>query len=265
MTAPEVVLEGGARCLLAHGRARPPALVPLACWYDGETLWALGAPGWPPAGGQGAVHVRCGGGAVVATGHIRVLSISDPLALAVHAPAIAGALAGLALHDPSALLGAAGAAVLPPQRRGLRELAVLRVRLSGVAAVPDGQPPPGIAPALPPAVPADVRRTLAGVRRVVVARGGEGAGGPVEFVPGWWDQRFALVRAADGRPLAGDEPVAVAVDVEGEPGARVEAGLILSGRLRGGVLEAERATYWRGYGVETVDLPPAPSDLVMPD
>lgn len=267
MTGTQAVLERGARCLLACAGAAGPLVVPSAYWYDGEALWTVAAAGAPevPAlerDGACAVHVRAGLDAVIARGRARLLSLHDPLGMLLRAPAITGAMAALALRDPSATLGSAMDAVLHPSRLVPQNARVLHIRLSEATAVPDGEAPPGVAPALPAAVPADVRRALAGGRRVVVAR--TGAAG-VDLLPGWWDQHFGLVRSPDREPVRGGAQVAVAVDIEAGPTTRDGVGLVLHGSLDGATLRPERATFWRGARIETVELPAAPTAIELPD
>jgi hypothetical protein len=270
VAAVEGVLGRGSRCLLAFPGRRGPLLAPMAYWYDGDALWMTTAADTAKArvlarDGACAVYVGDAGGGVKATGHARVLSARDPLGLLLRAPVITGAIAGLALHDPATLLGYARDAVRVPQRWAPHNRVVLRVELSAIVGTPRAVAPPGVAPALPAAVPADVRRALAGVRRVAVARSVAAGGSVFEVEPGWWDGGYALSSAVTGRPVEADGPVSVALDSDAHASPLGVRGLVLHGRIADGVLRAERATFWRGFDIGTVDVEAAGSGVVLPD
>lgn len=268
MTDSEAVLDSGSRCLLAFAGRRGPLLTPMAYWHDGDALWMTTAADTIKVraleqDSTCAVLVPGPRVGVIGHGSARVLSLHDPLGFVLRAPAITGALAGLALRNPATLLGYARDAVRVPQRWAPHNRVVLRVVLSEVEVTRTVDPPPGVAPPLPAAVPADIRRALAGERRIAVARVQDGPG--IEVEPGWWDGAYNLTSAVTGMAVTGEGPVAVALDVDPESSPMGVRGLVLHGRADDGAFQAERATYWRGFDIETVPVEPARRRVVLPD
>lgn len=260
------LLDESARCLLAFPGARGPLLAPMAHWFDGRALWMTTASDSVKArrlsvNGACAVWLAGDAGALVARGQARLYSLSDPLRLLLHVGPISGALTALAFRNAATLFGYARDAVLVPARWRPHNRVVLRVALEDVEAMTLPDPGPGLAPGLPTSVPADVRRAIAGKRRVVVATG---TGRPT-LAPAVWSAGFSL----DGGPhrtLPEQAPAAVAVDADAEASPLGVRGMVLHGTIRNGRLEPERATWWRGFHLETVDLPAASvPGVVLPD
>lgn len=188
------VLEGATRCVLARPGGRWPQLWPTACWSDGAGLWLAPWPlTVPPHQEDGrpscAVYVPPVGPGlpgVVAGGVLRAYGLASPLRLALHGPTVSAALAALAARSPAQVLGEGP---LRPRRWLRRAPLVLRLVPDDVREVDPPDPGPGVAPALPTAVPADVRRAVAGVRAVTAAFE---QGGRLRVAPGVWSAGFAL-------------------------------------------------------------------------
>ena len=275
MTTIEEVLEGARRCVLALPSRSGPLLSPMAFWFDGAAVWLSTS--------EDAVKTRLlarepactvyvpapdGDGGVAARGLARVHSLDDPVGLALHAPTVSAAMTALAVKE----LGAIGhylrdLPVIPrswlPQRR-----VAVRVVLSAPARLEAPTPGPGVAPALPSVVPADIRRAVAGRRAVVAAAGRR----DVEVAPAVGSAGGALdVAAPGGRDEGGGPfeadgtPLAVVVDDDGGRPSEVR-GLALRGTVRAGALAPERVTWWRGFEAHTAEVP-APDDdvLTLPD
>lgn len=253
------VLAAGRRCMLAVSGRQGPVLSPMAYWSDGRALW-LSAPGDSVKSevlrrdDHAAVFVA---GAdpdtpgAVAIGRARVFSLGDPFGLALHAPALAGAVAALALRNADAIAGYLADAARVPARFLPTGRVVLRLVPDRVDPAPVPVLGTGIAPALPPVVPAEVRRTLAGLRRVVVAtdRGG------LALAPAVWGPGMTLI-VSEGVQLPVGAPAAVALDAQPDQRPTSAAGLSLSGTLTAGpALRPERLTWWQGFTLRTVEGP----------
>jgi hypothetical protein len=207
------VLAAARWCLLAFADAGAPRLAPHAFWSDGAGLWlALPVDGAEVRGLRD--DPRCAlwvppvdpsGPGVALAGRGRVFGLDDPLALVVHGPVLSTAVLALAARSPGLVLEQARqVASFPP--RLPRNRVVVRVaieRLRGIVPPPEGA---GMAPPLPPVIPADVRRELSGIQSVVVALHHDGD--------------VVVAPAALGAGFVLDGPEALS------PGAEVAVGLV---------------------------------------
>jgi hypothetical protein len=265
---PQPLLDARRRCLLGFSGASGPLLAPMAYWSDGAHLWMTTSASTVKAArlrrdGRCAVWVPGGGEGVRATGEARVFSAADPAALVLHGAAIATAMGALAVSNASSIAGYVQDAARVPTRFLPHNRVVLRVRLSDAEVVPEPAAPPGIAPALPGVVPADVRRVVGGQRRVVVAV----EDGHLQVLPAVWSAGFRLTVPA-GAQLPAGAPAAVVVDVDPEHRPTGVVGVSLRGTLTAaGALDAERVTWWEGFDVTSADVPRASgsSGIVLPD
>lgn len=265
-TTPARTLDAAPRLVLATVRLGPPALVTLPFWWDTEHLWTTAAVDDVDVAGMAAgaaafVPAPDGSGDGVAfTGDVRVYGLADPVPLVAHGLVVSAAMAALALKNPAAwralarqVLREPGRA-LPPQRVVLR-LAVEAPRVLSAPALG-----PGIAPALPPVVPAAVRRLAGGQRRVLLAVR-DGAG-PAVLAPAVWGAGFTLA-VADGVEVPDGAPAAVLVE-EDPSSPTAAAGLVVTGDVQGRRLVTQRAAWWQGMERGSAAIPPAPT-LVLPE
>lgn len=241
------------RCLVAfrstQGRLQ---LTSFPCWSDGEALW-LAPPSSDPVAQaltrmpDCAVWISEAG--LVATGLARVFRAGDPLGLLAHSPVIALVIAALAIHHPREIVRP----WLP-----LRLPIAVRLALHDVRAAAPPPSSPGIAPALPEVVPAEIRRHLSGLRDVVVA--GQSVAG-LGLGHATWSAGFLL--DGDLPALPGD-PIAVAVEAGSRQGA---VGVALSGKLDArGALRPAQASWWSDTCSGTAPLSPSPRGAVtLPD
>lgn len=270
------VLERGSRCLLGLHGARGPVLSPMAYWFDGTAVW-MSTPARSVKVSALARDAHCAlyvapagdeGPGAVASGRARVFSARDPRGLVLHGPTISAAVAVLALRNATSIAGYLADAPRIPSRFLPRNRVVVRVVLDDVEAVFPPALTPGIAPALPTVVPPDVRRALAGRRRVVL---GILDGDRVRLTPAVW-------RAGTGAGLplslplrfdvAHDAPATVALDADGRGRPTEVAGLALSGSLtRPTALLPERVTWWHGFELSSADVPTAATSatITLPD
>jgi hypothetical protein len=233
-------LENATRCLLALEIAGRVKVVPLPCWSDGDSLWTALRGAGPVVGAlRAAQSFAVSAADVLARGSVRIFSPEDPVGLLLHGPVVSMAMSALALRHPGELRHA---------------FALLPVRIALDDPWIPGPLPvgPGIAPALPAVVPADIRRRLSGQRQVLVVT--RDAGG-VEFFPAAWGAGFAL----DGAAAPGTELTAVVTDDD--------AGVALSGELTAaGALHPVHAIWWSGGRSGEAPLPAAPRGaVVLPD
>jgi hypothetical protein len=252
-------LAEATRCLVAfRAVVGAPRFVSLPCWSDGEALWLALAGSDPVVGALRRaptceVWIGDPSAGLAATGLARIFDAADPLGLLTHGPVIVLAMAAVAVRHPRAV----ARAWLP-----LRQLALpvaVRLALSELRAVEDVAPPhPGIAPALPDVIPADVRRRLSGLRDVVVA--GEGVSG-LRIEHATWSAGFVL---AGDLPASRGASIAVAVQADSRQGA---IGVALSGELDArGALRPARASWWHGLRSGTAPLStPPPGAVILPD
>lgn len=267
----EDALERGTRCLLvaagpgrpgagparpgarAHSDARPPVVAPVAFWFDGANLWctvpadgpAVAALDRDPACSAHVPPLEAGGVGAVVTGQARVFSLRDPRGLLLHAPTLLTALAALGVGSAGRVAGRVTAGLRSPSRALPEGRVAVRVRVEGVRGVRALTPPPGIAPPLPPVVPPDVRRLVAGARQVLVAAA---VADGLSLQPAVWGAGLALTPPPGAAlPAAG----AATVVVQGDS----DAGIALEGVLAGGRLRPERAHWWsaRSHGAAEVD------------
>lgn len=263
----EDALERGNRCLLvaagpprpggpaprsARPPARPPVVSPVAYWFDGTNLWCTVPADGPAVAALDrnpvcAAHVPpldAGGVGAVLTGRARVFSLQDPRGLLLHAPTLLTALTALGLGSAGRVAGRISTGLRSPARALPEGRVAVRVRVDGVRGVRALTPPPGIAPPLPPVVPPDVRRLVAGERQVVVAAT---AADGLSLQPAVWGAGLALTPSPGGAlPTTG----AATVVVQGDQ----DSGIALEGVLAGGRLRPERAHWWsdRSHGAAEV-------------
>jgi hypothetical protein len=190
----------------------------------------------------------------VAAGRARVYSPGDPLGLVLHAPTILAATAALAAHHTGELSGWVGRAVRSPARLLPRDRVVVRVTLRDVRVVELPAPPPGIGPALPTAIPAEVRRGLAGTREVVLATPD---GADLVVIPAVWSAGFRLT-LPPRVDLAAGTPVTAVCEVPTPDGPGPVAGLALTGTAGPGpVLIPRRARWWSDGTRDEAEVPAA--------
>lgn len=260
-------LERSHSCVLAcHGRPGP-LLVPMACWYDGERLWMTTA----------AISVKArvlardpdcalvapavdGGDRVVAYGRARVYGPADPVGLAVHAPVVAAAMSVLVARSPRGLGGHLRDAPLVPLEWALRRRVALRVAVDSAHRVTVPPLGAGVAPALPPAVPPDVRRAVAGRRRVTV--GWRRPGGGLGMTPGVWGAGFSLTTL---EPLPSGVGVTAVLDADHRDGSTPVCGLAVRGIAADGGLRPERVTWWQGFRARSATVRPVTGGVELPD
>lgn len=235
-------LESATRALIAIEISDQVQVLPVPCWSDGEAVWTA-LPGAGPLVGalRAAPGFAVRAGEVVGRGSARVFGPHDPIGLLVHGPIVSTAMGALVLRHPGEL-------------RHALELLPVRIALDEPWILEPPPVTPGIAPALPAQVPAEVRRRLSGLSGVLVALPGVGG---VELVPAVWGAGFALGEAF--RASAGVEVAAVVTDGE--------AGVALTGELdRSGSLLPVHASWWSGGRAGAAALPPASRGaVILPD
>lgn len=278
------LLASGSRCVLAVRTAEGPLASPVPFWFDGTHLWTVAnaarlrmRPGHqepecavyvPPSdtvasdaisGNQDASHGQTG---LRAYGRGRVFGLAEPLGTLLHAPAISAALGALAARQLDRLAGYAQEATRMPPAWFREQRAVLRLTIEETETLAHPRPEGGLTPRLPPAVPAEVRRRLAGRRQVVVAADDEG----LAASPALWGGDFTL-SAIHGVTLSPGRRVAAVVEAEPDARSGRATGLTLSGRLDdGGRLRPEAASWWHGleWGHADVTGPPD-GGIELPD
>lgn len=265
------LLTRAPRCMLALAGRRGPLLMPMAHWWDGEGAWMSTAAATAkvrvlrrdPACQVYVPALDGSGAGAVLHGRARIYGTDDPVGLVLHGPMISAAMAALAVkHAPTVLGYAQDVTRLPPAWLPRNRVA-LRVVADEIAAVAEPEVGAGIAPALPAAVPADVRRALAGARKVVVAVGTPGR--LAEVMPAVWDAGLTLT-VAGGRRLAEGSAVTATVAVEPVTRPTALVGLSLTGRITDGALVPARATWWHGFTLQTVPVPPRRAPAIqLPD
>ena len=298
------LLRTARRCVLALPVERgpivsPPLVMPMAFWSDGASLWMatsassvkvqrlagrtaeaasddtevaddVSADGpretscavYIAPDDPGSEHVPISRGLSI-DGTARVYTLDDPVGFAVHWPVVSAAMAALAVKNVASLTGYALDLPRTPLRWLPTNRVAIRVRMHHIRPV---VPPPvteGIAPALPGVVPSDIRRALAGQRRGVVAIGGTD---PVRLQPVVVGAGLAL-DVGGGPSLTPGMRAVLALDAD--PGGRPSdvRGLALHGTITpGAALDAERATWWRGFDVSGARIPRQPAGgIVLPD
>lgn len=267
---PAAALGAARRCLLVARSRRGPLVVPVAHWFDGDGVWLIAAADSARVAALGrdpacllVVAADEGGAGVVAAGRARVLSPADPVRFAVHGPAISGALSALAARNAATVADHALRAPALLGRWARRRRVVVRVALDSLEALEPPSGPTRVTPALPTALPADVRRRLASERVVTVLWDEP----PLRAAAATWGSGLTL-GFGDARPAArpdGDEPVAVVAGADA--GRATEAvGAVLHGALReSDALAARRAVWWRGFDVAHADVAGAVGGVEIPD
>ena len=263
------VFERAQRCVLGFAGRRGPLLAPMAFWTDGSSLW-MSTPAASVkaralrARPEVSVYVPPAGGApgAVALGRARVFGLHDALGLAVHGPVVSTAMTALAATNAGTILGYVQDARHVPARFRPRNRVAVRVRIDDVAPVGQPELAGGIAPALPSVVDPAVRRALAGLREVALAR--QDFDGRVRVGPAAWSAGLTLA-LPPGEAVADGTPAAVHLGTDPRHRPTLVVGLSLVGEINGGALQAQRATWWEGFNLTTVDLPSNGPSLTLPD
>lgn len=270
MSAPyEDLLARASLCVLgSHGRDGPAA-APMVFWWDGSGLWMTASSERLRAAGLDTDPtcvayvgpLEAGQEGVILRGRVRIYRPGEPLGLLLHTPTISAAMAVLAVRNADRLLGQVrDAARIPP--RLPRPRLVLRLSVDGLRTVDPPDVGSGVAPALPTDVPAEVRRALAGRRRVVLVYADEAG---LQASPALWGAGYALTVPPSLTPPAGARAV-VAVDMDPGPRPARRVGLAVHGTISEGRLQPERATSWYGSSTETVKISAsAPGGVTLPD
>ena len=269
-TAPDDLLSRGSRCFLATAGDRGPQVTPMSYWSDGQALWMTAAAATIPALAEArerdcAAYVPPveghGPGAVV-HGRARVHSVHDPFGLVLRTATISAAMAALAARNAAALLGSVGELARAPAQWLFRDRFVVRLVVHRLTEVDPPDIGPGVAPALPTVVPADVRRALAGRRRIVLVWE---HGDTVAVTPAVWEAGYALRTPPTLQPTAGAAATAV-VDVEDHHDRGRPVGLALHGAIEADRFVPRRATSWYGRETDSADVArPVPGGVVLPD
>lgn len=279
MPTTDTLLANVDRCMLAYRVSDGPAITPVACWSDGGGLWLTTSRQaskvaalrrdprcvlWiAPPSGSGEVGHGTGAGVVV-DGTARVFDRSDPVGLALHAPTISAALAGLALTHRSAVAGYVRDLPRLPSAWLPQSRVLIRVRIDRARSRMAPRQVTGVGPVLPTELPSAVRRALTGIRHVTLATQ---RGDALAVQPAVWGAGFQLDVGATVVPDA-DTPACVAVDHD--PGDRPSSqiGLLLRGTIDGGFrFHPVRATWWQGFssGSAMLRAPATTSGIVLPD
>ncbi len=261
MSDPRQLWRSARRAVLGFASSSGPLVSPMAFWHDGCALWMTTSASATESrvlrrSPECAVYIPAQQReepGLLARGSARVYGLDDPVALALHAPAISGALTALVVKYAGTVLGySRDLGSLPPHWLPQRR-AVLRIRLRDERTVLAASEPAGMAPALPSVVPSDVRRALSGRRDVTVA---VGAPTGVTVLPGMWTAGLALQVA--GPPLPEETPVAAMLDAGAAMRPTQVVGVVLHGHYAQGRLRPDRVTWWRGFEIRTQALPPLP-------
>lgn len=266
---PEVFDRAG-RCVLGFAGRRGPLIAPMAFWADGSSLW-MSTPAVSVKAKVLRARPECAvyvpppdgvGSGAVATGRARVYGLHDPIGVAVHAPVVSTAMTALAARNAGTILGYVQDARYVPARFRPRNRVAVRIRLDDVRPVDTPEPAGDIAPALPTVVSSSVRRALAGRRTVALAR--QTPTGRLAVGPAAWGAGLTLTLPF-GEEL--EDGSAAAVHLGSDPKQRPTQvmGLSLIGTVRDGALQAERATWWEGFTLTTVELPPTQPSITLPD
>lgn len=259
-------LGRSSRCLLACRGRSGLLLAPMACWYDGEGVWMTTAASSVKARllsrdpGCALMAAAGGGDTVVAHGRARVYGPTDPVGLAVHAPAVAVAMSVLAARDPGGSAGHVRDAPLVPVWWALGRRVALRVAIESAHRVPAPPAGAGVAPALPPEVPPDVRRAVSGRRRVGI--GWVRPGGGLGLAPAVWGAGFSLTTL---EPLPPGAPVTAVPDTDLSRGPAPACGLSVRGVVADGAMRPEGVTWWRGLRARSATVHPVAGGVELPD
>lgn len=267
------LLDEGRRAVLAWPGPTGPRVAPMAYWWDGRSAW-MSTAGDTLKATELAQRSRCamliepeedddGRAAMTVQGRARVFRPDDLRTAATHGGVVTAAMLALALTQAPSMVGYVADAPKVPRRWRPRSRVALRVRAASRMPVPRPLEGRGIAPALPPEVPPEIRRLLAGRRRVALAA--QLADDHVIVLPAVWGAGFTLTLPLESE-IADGTRVAVALDHDPRFRPTDVAGLVLHGAVRGGRLEPRRATWWRGFERGTADVRSSgPAPIVIPD
>lgn len=264
------VLERASRCVLAVAGGNAPLLSPMAFWADGAALW-LSTPAASVKAEVLQTRPSCSvyvadpdqpDAGMVVTGRARVYGLHDPIALAVHGPVVSAAMAALAGRNTGSLLGYLQEAPNVPRRFRPHNRVAVRIRIDEVAPTSRPAAGHGIAPALPVEVPPQIRRLLAGQRAVVAAT--QESGGDVVVGPAVWGEGYRL-QLAEGRAPASGARCALHVGAKQRNRPTGETGVCLTGEFHQGRFTPRRVTWWEGFNLDSADVRPPSSSLVLPD
>lgn len=266
----ERLLDDAKRMVLAWPGLDGPRLAPMAFWWDGRHLWlSTAASAWkvkafdadpacvvwvpPTAEGRPGIHLR---------GRARVFHPGDLVAMATHGAVVAAAQTALAVKNSASLVGYVADASRIPARWMPTRRVMIRIAVDDRFAVEPPAVGPGIAPALPTVVPPEVRRLLAGERRVALATSTDGGLG---LLPAVWGAGWAV-----DLPVGAHIPdgTSVAAVVDHDPGFRPTetAGLSVRGTWRAGRIAPDSVRWWHGFDQGTAGVQAGPVDpIVIPD
>ncbi|MGI9015981.1 MAG: pyridoxamine 5'-phosphate oxidase family protein [Euzebya sp.] len=270
----ERLLDDAKRLVLAWPGRTVPLMTPMAFWWDGHHVWlstsgaslkarSLRRDGacalWvPPADGDDD--------GILMRGQSRVFHLGDPVGLTVHAGFLAAAQTALMVKNVPSMMGYVADATKIPRTFAPANRVLMRVTIESSEVV--AQPPlgKGIAPALPTEVAPEVRRQLAGQRRIVLATQIDGGLG---LMPAVWGAGYSLT-VPYGMGLM-PNTVATAV-LDHDPGFRPTEvmGMSLSGRVVPGGptprLEPDKVRWWSGFRLHVAELSGRNADtIVIPD
>ena len=265
---PATTLDVADRGMLAVAGRRGPLLSPMAAWWDGAGLWMTTAADATKVGVLRreprcafAVPAHADEPGALARGRARVLGPDEPLRLALHAPAISGAVTALTLRNLPAVADYAWQAARVPSRWRAHRRVVVRVAVDDVTPLLPAPHVPGVPPPLPTEIPRGVRRRLSGRREVLVAT--EDA--PPQVTTASWAGGRRLAFPRDVMLPERTRAVVAVDDDDGRPTG--VTGVALHGTLaRDGAFAPERATWWDGFALQTVEVaPPTEAGLTLPD
>jgi hypothetical protein len=272
MPPSDTLLEQATRCHVAYRVTGGPAMTPMSCWSDGGGLWMTTSK---HAAKVAALRrdPRCAiwiappdptDPGVALDGTARIFDLSDPVALALHAPTIPAALAALAVSHRRSVAGYVRDLPLLPARWMPTNRVLLRVRVDRARSRLAPQRRSGVGPALPAELPAAVRRGVTGTRLVTLATL---RGDALTVQPAVWGTDFQLDVGATAVP---DDNTAacVVVDAHDDPRPSTRRGVLLRGHVDSGLrFHPERAVWWDGFstGASSVRPPSTASGITLPD
>lgn len=268
------LLDDSKRLMLAWPGRTVPLMTPMAFWWDGQHVWLSTSGASIKAralqrDGACALYVPPGEedqAGLLLRGTARVFGVNDPLGLAIHSGFLAAAQTALMVKNAPAMMGYVVDAPKIPQVFLPTNRVLIRITIDSEETI---TPPPvgvGIAPALPTEVPPEIRRILAGQRRVVLATQVDGGLG---LMPAVWGAGFTL-DVPNGAGLDDDTTATVVVDHD--PGFRPTrvAGVSLTGEVANGgptpKLIPRKVRWWSGFDLQTAELSGRATDtIVIPD
>lgn len=266
----ERLLDDAKRMVLAWPGKDGPRLAPMAFWWDGRHVWLSTSSSaykvkafdadpdcvaWvpPQRDGQAGMHLR---------GRARVFHPTDLVAMATHGPVVATAQTALAVKNYASVAGYVADAGKVPVRWLPASRVMIRIAVDDRWSVVPPVPGPGIAPALPTAVPPEVRRLLSGRRDVTLATRTEGGLG---LVPAAWGAGWTVDLPAGAEIPEGTDVAAV---LDHDPGFRPTetAGVSVRGTWRSGRIQPTSVRWWHGFTQGTAEVTSGPLDpIVIPD